>query len=91
MDKPNDASNDFHLYSIEWTETEIRFFIDNKQEFIVLFEKEIGDYYNPFINKSFKLAIGLELEENNLPPEQDDCSLLIIDYVRVYEISYELQ
>ena len=97
------SDSDFHIYAIEWTESEIKWMFDSKPLFTASIEKELLHKYNPF-DQSFRLRITLDLEDNNqisarqmfnefIDNDQNrsdrPCSLLILDYVRVYEKTYE--
>ena len=80
---------DFHVYAIEWTDAEIRWIIDGVTLFKASFGKELGNYYNPF-NKDFKITFSLdsgfsELSTEVMSNEQDNCPILILDYIRVYQ------
>jgi hypothetical protein len=93
--------NDFHTYSIEWSESEIKWFFDEINHLTININQTLSSQYSrvgePF-DKSFKLAIdvgvGGENGENIFFPNQNltledvinwKCSLLIIDYVRIYK------
>ena len=81
------ATSEFHEYEIEWTESELKFFIDGNW---------IGSYYNnnsgwqqwPYDQEFYiilNLAIGSHFmsceTENNLFPQRYE-----VDYVRVYQL-----
>ena len=82
------ATTDFHEYEMEWTEDELKFYVDNQY---------IGSYYNqnngheqwPYDQEFFiilNLAIGSHFmpcaTENEMLPQRYE-----IDYVRVYQLS----
>jgi hypothetical protein len=93
--------NDFHTYSIEWNESEIKWFFDDINHLTININRSLSSVYGrvgePF-NKRFRLLIHLGVgggDGNNIFfPNQilslEDvinwkCSLLIIDYVRIYK------
>jgi hypothetical protein len=93
--------NDFHTYGIEWNESEIKWFFDDINRLTININRSLSSSYSrvgePF-DKRFRLLIHLGVgggDSNNLffPNEflslEDvinwKCSLLIIDYVRIYK------
>lgn len=77
--------NGFHIYAIEWDETQIKYFIDNKQVATFNLDKAGTGPDNPY-RKDFNLYLtydlgdwGWEVDNSKLP------SKLQIDYVRVYQ------
>jgi hypothetical protein len=93
--------NDFHTYSIEWNESEIKWFFDDINHLTININRSLSSLYSvvgqPF-DKRFRLLIHLGVgggDGNNVFfPNQilslEDvinwkCSLLIIDYVRIYK------
>jgi beta-glucanase (GH16 family) len=93
--------NDFHTYSIEWNESQIKWFFDDINHLSININRSLNSEYSrvsePF-DKRFKLVIHLGVgggDGNNIffPNEilslEDvinwNCSLLIIDYVRIYK------
>jgi hypothetical protein len=93
--------NDFHTYSIEWNESEIKWFFDEINHLTININQTLSSKYSrvgePF-GKSFKLAIDVGVGgangENIYFPNQNltledvinwECSLLIIDYFRIYK------
>lgn len=82
-----DCENQFHVYSIEWTETKIDFFVDEKKYFT--FAKEEGSDKWPF-DQRFHLLLniavggnwgGVEGVASDIWPQQ-----MVVDYVRVYQM-----
>ncbi|GEM_PF-4280569 len=80
-------SDDFHIYSLNWSSTQITFAIDNKVTHVV----EMSDISpNPF-HQPFSILLNLALgtptdsslggkfDESNLPVQ------FLVDYVRVYQ------
>jgi hypothetical protein len=93
--------NHFHTYGIEWNEFEIKWFFDYINSLTININRTLSSKYNrvgePF-NKPFRLVIHLGVGghagDNVFFPNQilslEDvinwkCSLLIIDYVRIYK------
>ena len=93
--------NDFHTYIIEWNESEIKWFFDDINSFTININRNLGPSYaqngEPF-DKRFRLLIHLGVgggDGNNwfFPNEflslenviNWKCSLLIIDYMRIYK------
>lgn len=82
-----DCSSAFHVYSMEWSSTEIKMFVDDKKYFDFVNEKK-GYGYWPFDNKMFlilNLAIGGNwggmkgVDDTAFPMRME------VDYVRVYQ------
>jgi beta-glucanase (GH16 family) len=93
--------NDFHTYSIEWNESEIKWFFDDINHLTINMNRILSSKYSrvgePF-DKGFKLVIHLGVGGNTgnhfffpnqvLSPEDVinwKCPLLVIDYVRIYK------
>ena len=77
----NEAT-EFHLYTMEWTSTVVRFFVDGKQHHEVLIS---GD--SPFKRFFFILvnvAVGGNFTGNKIDPNFVSSSM-DIDYIRVYQ------
>lgn len=82
------AETDFHVYAVEWTADYIRGFVDGKQYFEFLNDKQNNVDTWPF-NKPFYLKLNLAwggdwggaqgIDESKLPATYE------IDYVRVYQ------
>ena len=83
-----DSDNEFHIYSIEWTEDKIDFFIDDQKYFTFDNQnKSFAEY--PFVKKFhliFNIAIGgswgglMGIDDSIFPQRME------IDYVRVYDV-----
>ena len=78
------AASEFHVYALEWTSTEMRFYIDGKQHLLFKNEGKGYDYWPfdaPFYLK-FNMAwggnMGGKTDESQLPATYE------IDYVRVF-------
>jgi len=93
--------NDFHTYSIEWNESEIKWFFDDINHLTININRSLNSLYSgvgqPF-DKPFRLQIHLgiggqdrssDFISNEILSLEDvinwKCSLLIIDYVRIYK------
>ncbi len=75
------VSDDFHIYSAEWTESEIRFYVDGNQYHSVT---NTGDL--PF-NKDFFILLNVAMGGNfggAIDPSFTE-STMEVDYVRVYQ------
>ncbi len=83
---------DFHDYEVEWTEDELKFFVDGLH---------IGSYYNensgwqqwPY-NQEFYIILNLAIGSHFMPCATEDSQFpqrYEIDYVRVYQLSDQLQ
>lgn len=97
-----DASDGFHTYSIEWEENEIRWLVDgvhyktvtSDTYYSVYFDEASGEYvkapgaapFNTDFHLLLNLAVGGTLAGEVDTGEGD----LVVDYVRVYECSYDL-
>jgi hypothetical protein len=95
----NSNLNDFHTYSIEWNKFEIKWFFDQTQTLAININRTLGSIYSrlgePF-DRPFRLLIDLgvgpfkKLFFSYSTSFHDDvmgwqCSLFIIDYVRIYK------
>ena len=89
--------HDFNDYELEWTESEINWKINGKTVRTFNTAKEFENKYNPF-SRPFKIEMFLgiggvagdyEYFPNQTLYEQDvenwNCSLFILDYIRVYQ------
>ncbi|MFL1896314.1 carbohydrate-binding protein [Aquimarina sp. 2-A2] len=78
--------NDYHTYSVEWSATDIRWFVDGVQYHMVSISEGINgtsEFHNDFF-LLLNLAIGgnwpgFSIDESRLPAK------MYVDYVRVYE------
>jgi beta-glucanase (GH16 family) len=84
--KIDEATDQFHVYRIDWTKTGIEFYVDDQLKFTVLNDGRGEDYY-PFIAPQFlilNVAIG-----GNMPGFVVDDAIfpvrMEVDYVRVYQ------
>ena len=86
------ATSEFHEYEVEWTEDELKFFVDGSW---------IGSYYNqnngweqwPY-NQEFYVILNLAIGSHFMPCETQDelfPQRYEIDYVRVYQLTDEYQ
>ncbi|CAM9765105.1 unnamed protein product, partial [Laminaria digitata] len=84
-------SDDFHVYSLEWEESEFRWYLDGWHYCTknMWFSKSADDYPAPF-NKSFHLEMGVKLDgegPGGSPSGDVDLSALpqemLVDYVRI--------
>ena len=80
----SDAASEFHVYALEWTATEMKFYIDGKQHLVFKNENKGYDAWPfdaPFYLK-FNMAWGGNMggttDESKLPATYE------IDYVRVF-------
>ncbi|MGB5818789.1 MAG: family 16 glycosylhydrolase [Saonia sp.] len=75
------ASDDFHVYGIEWTETEIKFFIDN-----IVFHTVSNDDTLPF-NKDFFFIMNIAMGGTLGGPIDAAFmeSTMEVDYIRLYQ------
>ncbi|HHH50425.1 MAG TPA: glycosyl hydrolase family protein [Saprospiraceae bacterium] len=85
--KYDNFSDAFHVYSIEWNEQGIKYFVDNQQyNYIKYNELSIDTTDNPFL-KPFYLIINLAVG-GNFPGNPDKTSVfpqsLEVDYVRYF-------
>jgi beta-glucanase (GH16 family) len=77
----------YHLYSVEWSENKIEWFVDGQKYHTVTTENTGG---NPWVfNKKFFLLLNLAVG-GNWPGYPDDTTVFpqkyFIDYVRVYQL-----
>ncbi len=88
-DMPEDLSDDFHVYAIEWEVGEIRWYIDGEEYFRVNdWSSPVAPFPAPF-NEEFHLVVNVAVGGTFLPdpPENPDYfpREMEIDYIRVYQ------
>lgn len=86
-----ESITDFHVYAVEWTDTSIKWFVDDDLVW------EATDWYSegnefpaPFDQEFFmilNLAVGGNFDGNRLPDSSifDEDVVMVIDYVRVFQ------
>jgi len=77
----SDATTSFHVYKMEWSETEIKMFVDNVEYYVIALNSDL-----PFDNDFFlifNVALGGSLGGTIDPAFTSDS--MEIDYVRVYQ------
>jgi beta-glucanase (GH16 family) len=86
MLETNNPSDDFHIYSVEWTENRVDFFFDGKKYHTANFDKAGEGGNNPFRQPHFLMLNfalgglwGGPIDDAMLPQQ------FLIDYVRVYQ------
>ena len=83
--------SDFNLYSVEWEETELRFYVNNILYYTINNWHNTGyDYPAPFDQRFhiiLNLAVGGTFDRNRLPADEifNEEVLMIVKYVRVYQ------
>lgn len=82
----NDYSANFHVYSLEWVENEMRFFVDDSLHMVV----NRGDIIDPIypFNESFYFILNVAVGGNfltNPDPSTEFPTSMQVDYVRVYQ------
>lgn len=89
---PKTYISDYHLYSLEWDEDELRWLCDNELVGTVPARfwrrnQADGTIYDPF-TKDFhlllNLAVGGNFDNNRTPDDDFESAEMKIDYVRVY-------
>ena len=94
--RTNQSLNEFHTYSVQWDDTYIEWMFDGIKTFEVNLTDVLAPYkpYNPF-TKEFRLGMSVIVGGEFFDPASDEydledgvqewnCSLLLIDYARVY-------
>jgi len=86
------ATSEFHKYEVEWTQDELKFFVDDIW---------IGSYYNESIgweqwpfDQEFYIILNLAIGSHFMPCATEDSQFperYEIDYVRVYQLTDEYQ
>lgn len=77
----NDVSNEFHVYAVEWTPTEMKFFYDNYNVYTYAPNPQDLNTW-PFLNEQY-LLLNTAIT-GDIQPTFDE-SPMIIDYVRIYQ------
>jgi beta-glucanase (GH16 family) len=90
----NESAEDFHVYALEWRETELKWFVDDNLFFT------LTDWYTtgadgsaiskpaPFDKPFYILlncAVGGQFDGGVTPPETFEQADMIVDYVRVFQ------
>ena len=76
------ATSEFHIYSLEWNENSLRIFVDDVEFFVM---NNSADF--PFNDKFFMIlnvAMGGNFTGNSIDPNFVSSSM-DIDYIRVYQ------
>lgn len=81
-----DLTAEFHVYELEWTETDLKMFFDG--ELVKTYNTEEFNYVDDMFDKSQNLVLNLaiggdffsELDPSLIPAE----SYMVVDWVRVY-------
>ena len=79
-----DAASEFHVYALEWTASEMKFYIDGKQH--LLFKNDGGGYNHWPFDAPFYLKLNLAWG-GNMGGRTDESALPAVyevDYVRVF-------
>lgn len=94
-----DLSKRFHTYSMEWSNNDLRFFLDDKLIGTHILhgsdEHNVAPFQHPFY-LIINLAIGGDMVPNNLVdpntwmPTTPRTAELVVDWVRVYECSTDV-
>ena len=82
----NGIEEGFHLYTANWTEDKIEFFVDEQLIYAYAPENKITEVW-PF-NQPFYIIINLAIGGNFGGPEIDDSIFpqdFVLDYIRVYK------
>lgn len=77
----NDVSNTFHVYTAEWTPTEIRFYYDNNNVYTYTPSPQNMNTW-PFIDEQYLLLNTAII--NTIQPSFTE-SPMVVDYVRIYQ------
>jgi len=95
-----DFSKDFHVFSMEWTSTNMKFFVDGKQYWQASTNDNFGSFYNgngkPF-DQRFYILLNVAIGGNFFsgpavtPAEAKkwENPVMMVDYVRAYQDSNE--
>lgn len=83
-DTPNSTSNQFHVYSIDWTSTSIRAFLDGNEYFSMNISG--ADPYFPF-NEKFFFIMNVAMGGTNGGTIDPNFTMdaMEVDYIRVYQ------
>lgn len=82
----SDVTASFHVYTLDWTKKEMKFYVDNVLYLTVENENKSDEYY-PFVAPQF-LLLNLAVGGGFGGPKVDDSIFPIrmeVDYVRVYQ------
>ena len=80
------VTDDYHLYTLDWTKDFLKFYVDGTLYYTVMNEGKGKDYY-PFVTPQFlllNLAIGGNMGGNKIDDKIFPVSM-IVDYVRIYQ------
>ena len=82
----NAASEDFHIYAVEWDSVHVRFFVDDVAHYGIT-RQAIEKYGQSILNKSFYVILNLAVGGHFDGDPQSDAifpATMLVDYVRVY-------
>ena len=82
-----DLSQDFHLYAIEWSAQEIKWFVD-EQMFFHLKPQDLPKSSAWPFNQAFFLLLNVAVGGNYVGPPNESSRFpqrMLVDYVRVYQ------
>jgi len=81
-------TDDYHIFSVEWDATSVRFYVDNVLHFGVSSDN-LQQYGNPIINQSFFVILNQAVGGHFDGDPQSDAifpATMLVDYVRAYEL-----
>lgn len=77
----NRTNNGFHVYAVDWTEDEIKFFADEK--LIMIYKRDADTQDSWPYDKEYGISIELMITEPDISPRE--IPQIQIDYIRVYQ------
>lgn len=95
--KTDSNLNDFHTYSVEWNRSTIVWKFDERPHLVANITELLSNHYNPFASPfilKITLGVGGQFFINQVLTLDDvydwDCSLFLLDYIRVYRWTEEM-
>jgi beta-glucanase (GH16 family) len=81
MSTPIDLTQDFHVYAVEWSQNDVKFFFDGVQ-YGETTPNDLPSGSTWFGNNPYFVIVSTGVEANASGPFPSD---MLVDYVRVYQ------
>ncbi|GAB5408301.1 MAG: hypothetical protein BalsKO_06660 [Balneolaceae bacterium] len=79
-----DFSDEWHVFSLEWDQNKLKFFVDGSQHYELIINEELGAHFR----NEFFFIINLAIGGNAVPTPNATTEFpqrLFVDYIRVYQ------
>jgi beta-glucanase (GH16 family) len=75
------ASDDFHIYSLEWTADKLIFSVDDEEHF--QYKPKVKDAKTWPYDSDYYLILNIAIEQDIYPDFVE--SPMVVDYIRIYQ------